>query len=222
MQKGKLFVRAGAMFSGKSSWLNFELTKYADLGYDVVKIVHSDDTRENTDNAGSTHNSSYQSLSSKIRVIHANILQYPKITSHSVFNNCENKVSYVTDIEKYEVIGIDEGQFFTGLYDFVYDLIENHGKLVMVVGLDGDSNKRKFGEILNLIPIADKFKKMSACCQLCPKKLFVDAPFTKCLVKKEGQVLIGAKNEYIPVCRVHHDIHYDIKEHFACDVVNTF
>ncbi len=178
------------MFSGKTTWLTLQLTKYADLGYPVVKIVY-DDKREIT-----THNSSCQQPSQKIHVLHAK-------------NLCDVNVC------EYEIIGIDEAQFFGDLYDFVYDLVEKHGKFVNVVGLDGDSNKDVFGQVLKLCPISDSFKKMKACCKMCDdeqksttsnytNRVYTEAPFTKCMVSKDSQVLIGASNEYVPVCRKHH------------------
>ena len=43
--RGSLYLRVGPMFSGKSTWLNAELTQLADTGFKVLKIVHADDIR---------------------------------------------------------------------------------------------------------------------------------------------------------------------------------
>src|SRR5579871_3003904 len=67
--RGTLYIRVGPMFSGKTTWLNGELTQLADKGFSVLKISHSDDIRTNVingDDCGSTHNSSYKFLSEKI------------------------------------------------------------------------------------------------------------------------------------------------------------
>lgn len=37
-----------------------------------------------------------------------------------------------------DVIGIDEAQFFEGLYDFCREAADHDGKTVIVAGLDGD------------------------------------------------------------------------------------
>ena len=55
--------------------------------------------------------------------------------------------------EKYIII--EEAQFFKDLFLFVIDQVELRGKNVIVVGLDGDSNRNKFGEILDLIPYSN-------------------------------------------------------------------
>ena len=51
-----------------------------------------------------------------------------------------------------------KGQFFTD-YIFVVSAVEKHNKNVIVVGLDGDSNRNNFGYIHKLIPICDSIKK---------------------------------------------------------------
>lgn len=182
LHKGELHVRAGPMFSGKSTWLNLSLTRLADLGYSVVKIMHKDDQRDST-----THNSSYKTISPKIQIL------------------CTKDLNTL-DVSRYDVVGIDEGQFFTGLYEFVKNLVEHYGMLVKVTGLDGDSSRQKFGEVLDLIPISNSFKKMNAYCRDClMQNIRVEAPFTRCLVPKNGQVLVGAANEYAPVCRMHYE-----------------
>jgi len=99
MHRGTLYIRIGPMFSGKTSWLNSELTQLADKKFRVLKIIHADDDRQDVeinDNSGSTHNSSYKSLSSKISVIRTSELTH-------------------IDIDNFHVIGVDESQFFSEL-----------------------------------------------------------------------------------------------------------
>jgi len=202
--RGTLSVRAGPMWSGKSTWLNGKLTLFADTGFSVLKITHSKDERPmvtNSDNAGSTHNSSYNSLSDKISTI-----------------KCSNLAAI--DVAKYTIIGIDEGQFFPDLKDSVQRWVEALNKHVFVVGLDGDSFRNKFGQILDLVPIADEFVKLTAYCKLCQVNVAgtvqyhgnilsaSKAPFTKRLasVNSTAQELIGGADSFDAVCRYHH--HY--------------
>jgi len=58
----------------------------------------------------------------------------------------------------------------------------------------------KFGQIIDVIPLADEVIKKQALCAICRngKK----AAFTKRLSDGEEQVIIG--NDYIPVCRECH------------------
>lgn len=201
-KSGTLSLRFGPMYSSKSTWINNELTIAADLGYSVIKIIHADDIRitaaENNE-AGSTHNSSYNGLNSKIVYLRS------------------LKLFDLPSLDDYQVIGIDEGTFFPDLYDYVKDLI-NKKKIVKVVGLDGDSFKNTFGKdgtsnILDLIPLADDAIKLTALCKICKQELDLlgygyiksSAPFTKRLVSTTEQKLIGGEGIYIPTCRVHHN-----------------
>ena len=61
-------------------------------------------------------------------------------------------------------------------------------------------HKEKFGEILDLIPLADSITKLHAFCKICQDG--TPAHFTKRLVSNKQQKLIGV-DEYIPVCRNH-------------------
>lgn len=196
--RGTLYIRIGPMFSGKSTWLNGELTQLADKRFSVLKINHSDDTRtdvEACDNSGSTHNSSYKSLSNKITCVRA----------------CELKG---IDVSRYHVIGIDEAQFFPDLFCVIKDWVENQVKHIRVAGLDGDIFKCKFGQTLDLIPICDEVIKLTASCKICLDELehagfhgnilAIQGPFTKRLGHSKEQKIVGGANEYIPVCRFHH------------------
>src|SRR5437763_7098847 len=198
MHRGTLYIRIGPMFSGKTSWLNSELTQLADKKFRVLKIIHADDDRQDVeinDNSGSTHNSSYKSLSSKISVIRTSELTH-------------------IDIDNFHVIGVDESQFFSDLLSVVEDWVERKGKHVRVAGLDGDAFKRKFGQTLDLIPMSDEVVKLSASCQICLRELeakefhgnilSIVGPFTRRLGLSLEQKVIGGKDEYIPVCRFHH------------------
>jgi thymidine kinase len=53
-------------------------------------------------------------------------------------------------------------------------MFANRDKVVIVAGLDGTFQRKPFGSILELIPIAEKVMKLSAVCMYCSK----DAPFT--------------------------------------------
>lgn len=196
--RGTLNIRIGPMFSGKTTWLNGELTQLADKRFSVLKIIHSDDIRpkiESCDNSGSTHNSSYRSLSNKITTIRASKLKD-------------------IDITKYHVIGVDESQFFPDLKEVIEDWVEYKGKHIRIAGLDGDSFKQKFGQTLDLIPICDEVIKLNASCKIClidleksgfrGNILSIVGPFTKRLGHSKEQKKVGGAEEYIPVCRFHH------------------
>jgi thymidine kinase len=105
-------------------------------------------------------------------------------------------------LNQYDSIFIDEGQFFPDLYSFVSDLVDNYRKHVIVSGLDGDSNRNTFGELIKLIPICDTVDKLHAYCNKCNNGRI--APFTKKIKEDTVLIDIGGINKYIPVCRYHY------------------
>lgn len=95
------------------------------------------------------------------------------------------------------VILINEGQFFPDLEEFVRILLDN-GKQIYVCGLDGDFERKKFGKLLDLIPLCDKVTKLTSLCSLC--KNGTPGIFSKRISEETEQTVVGTTN-YIPVCR---------------------
>lgn len=184
-----LEIVIGPMFSGKTTHLNIKLTSYADQGYSVIKIIHSADNRDGN-TKGSTHNSCV-TIGDKVDIVKTDML---------------SKI----DISKYHIIGIDESQFFPDLADIVALWIET--KQVLVVGIDGDSNRKKFGQILDLIPLCDKIQKLSSACSECFEsdkrsgniKAPTPAPFTVRKSTDVHQICVGGSEIYRPSCRLHY------------------
>ena len=102
------------------------------------------------------------------------------------------------EINQADVILINEGQFFPDLYSWVSHLIDNSKKRIYICGLDGDFERRKFGQILDLIPLCDKITKLTALCSICKNGTPTIHSF-RCTNEK-GQKVIGSDN-YIPLCR---------------------
>ena len=96
-----------------------------------------------------------------------------------------------------DVILINEGQFFIDLYEVVLNMLTQNKK-VYVCGLDGDFERKKFGSILDLIPICDKVNKVTSLCSLCKDGTL--GIFSMRLTNEKEQTLVGYDN-YIPVCR---------------------
>jgi thymidine kinase len=70
-------------------------------------------------------------------------------------------------------------------------------KIVVVAALDGTFERKPFGNIINLIPLAEKVSKLNAVCVYCTN----EAAFTKRIVKSMEIQLIGGDDMYKPVCR---------------------
>lgn len=172
----------GPMFSGKSTETIRRLIIYHEMEMRVLYINNKLDTR--TEYSFSTHNKT--------------IGQLP---FHAVKVSELNQV----DVENYDVLAIDEAQFFKNLKETVLDWVENRNKIVIIAGLNGDAERKPFGDINNLIPYADKITKLSPFCIKCKKEKnkISEAIFTKKIVKLESidNILIGGKDYYIPVCR---------------------
>jgi thymidine kinase len=187
-----LEIILGSMYSGKTSRLVeiYKQCKFCNIS--VVVINHSVDTRYD-DELLSTHD--------KVKI--------PCIKTETLFDiypydlNLEEGVQNiprVTDkfkIVASEVILINEGQFFPDLEEFVKNLLANDKK-VYVCGLDGDFERKKFGQILNLIPLCDKVTKLTSLCSIC--KNGAPGIFSKRITLETEQTVVGSDN-YIPVCR---------------------
>ena len=70
-----------------------------------------------------------------------------------------------------------------------------------MAGLDADSFQRKFGELIDCIPIACDVTKLSALCMKCNDG--TPGPFTKRTVDDTCLELIGGSDKYVAVCRNH-------------------
>ena len=96
-----------------------------------------------------------------------------------------------------EVVGIDEGQFFSG------DLVEtvaglaNRGVRVIVAGLDQDYLGRPFEPMPQLMAVAEYVDKMLAICMQCG----APANRSQRLVAARDRVVVGGSDEYEARCR---------------------
>lgn len=97
----------------------------------------------------------------------------------------------------FDVIGIDEAQFFdNGIVDVCNRLAYN-GMRVIVAGLDMDYLGNPFGAMPQLLSIADEVTKVHAICVKCGSLAYASHR----LVKNDAQVMLGEKEKYEPLCR---------------------
>lgn len=172
-QSGYLEIILGSMYSGKSTRLVEIYKQCIFCNISVSVINHVIDNRYD-DELMSTHD--------KIKI--------PCVKTDKLF-------SVMDEIVTKDVILINEGQFFPDLYDFVYTLLCNNKK-VYVCGLDGDFERKKFGAMLDLIPLCDKVEKLTSLCSIC--KDGTKGIFSMRLTHEKEQTIVGSEN-YIPVCR---------------------
>lgn len=99
--------------------------------------------------------------------------------------------------DTFEVIGIDEAQFFDSKLIDVCNTLANQNKRVIVAGLDMDFKGQPFGVMPQLIAIAELVTKVHAICVQCGS----EAQFSFKFYNKNEQVELGQKELYEPRCR---------------------
>ncbi|NOZ34620.1 MAG: thymidine kinase [Chlorobi bacterium] len=97
----------------------------------------------------------------------------------------------------YEVIGIDEAQFFSDILVEVCNRLADKGIRVIVAGLDMDFAGKPFGPIPRLTAIAEYVSKVHAICMRCGNL----AQYSHRLSDSDKQFLLGEKDIYEPLCR---------------------
>lgn len=172
-----LTILMGPMFAGKSSRILSLISRYAALDTPVLVVKHADDTRYSR-NEIATHDGQ----------------RAPCISVRDLDD------LRLEDWSRFPVLILDEAQFFKRLVPFVEWVVDTHGKHLYLVGLDGDSNRRPFGELLDCIPLADHVERLTAFCRRCANG--TPAPFTH---RRNGphdqQVIVGGQDRYVALCR---------------------
>ncbi|MCO6460476.1 MAG: thymidine kinase [Saprospiraceae bacterium] len=173
-RSGWIEVICGSMFSGKTEELIRRL-KRSQYAYQRVMVFKpSRDTRYDEFNVVS-HDSNI-------------IGSTPVRAAKDIIELCE----------EYEVIGIDEAQFFDAHLVSVCQDLALKGKRVIVAGLDMDFAGRPFGPIPDLLAVAEYITKVHAICVHCGNL----ATHSYRLTENSEQILLGAKDLYEPRCRV--------------------
>lgn len=170
----------GPMWAGKSSYILGKIRRYRAIGWDVLVVVNPLDNRYGT-HVVSSHDHD----------------QTPALAI--------NDLASLFSDERYQraqLIIVEEAQFFKNLYNFVQRAVDQDGKHVVCVGLDGDAERKPFGEILSLIPICDNVEKIKSLCAEC--KDGTSALFSYRNAHIQEQVAVGAENLYMPLCRKHY------------------
>jgi len=181
---GYLTVIMGCMFAQKTTELLKRIRRYESIGYKVLVVNFHHDTRYGND-CISSHD----------------IDKHPARPIAMLNEICDD------DIKKYNVIIIDEGQFFPDLYKKVTEWVDKYPVHVVVSGLDGDSERSPFGDLLRLIPHSEEVVRLNAYCSKCRDGTI--AHFSCRLKQSKEQISIGAADKYAPMCRRHYLKHKD-------------
>ena len=191
---GYLELIIGPMFSGKTSRLVEVYKQCQFCNINVSVINHNIDNRYDEELL-STHD--------KVMIPCIKTTNLKEVWLSEQIYNLEDDISNIPRIQdkikiaRSSVILINEGQFFDDLYEVVVEMLQC-GKKVYVCGLDGDFERKKFGQILDLIPLCDKVEKLTSLCSLC--KNGTRGIFSMRLTQETEQTVVGS-DIYIPVCR---------------------
>ena len=188
MKTGYLKIIMGPMMSGKSVELRKEITRYVDVGLRVCYINSVLDVRDTAskDQHTTTHSSEFSKLSPKIKPF-----------------STQNLSDLELQIFDYDIIGIDEGNFYPDI-TCVVDWVEKYDKHIIISGLNGTYKRVHFGKLHELIPHADIIIKLNAECINCAKTgNLVPAPFTYYMGNHDinKELIIGGAEKYKPLCR---------------------
>lgn len=169
---GRIEVITGPMFSGKSEELlrRIHRVELAQKPYLLVKP--SIDQRYSQD----------------------------EVVSHKGNRNGCRLIADAEDVLVYplaDVVGIDEAQFLSGDLLGVVSHLADRGARVLVACLDQDSVGKPFGQMGDLMAIADEVTKLKAVCMKCG----ADAGRSQRLVAAGSQVSVGGAGQYEARCR---------------------
>ena len=195
-ETGYLELILGPMYASKSTRLVEIYKKCIFCNISVVVINHSIDNRYDEELL-STHDQVKIPCIKTEKLLDVWISHIDLEKDDILMPRVKDKLKVATS----NVILINEGQFFPDLEEFVKHLLEND-KMVYVCGLDGDFERKKFGQILDLIPMCDKVTKLTSLCSVC--KDGTPGIFSKRLTLEKEQTVVGSSN-YIPVCRKCYD-----------------
>ena len=171
--KGRLEVICGSMFSGKTEELIRRIKRVEFLNQNYIIFRPKTDSRNPNDKI----------ISHAKTEIPAKIITNPKEILDSATN--------------YDVIGIDEAQFFDSSLCKVCNELANSGHRVIVAGLDMDYKGNPFGPMPNLMANAEEVTKVHAICVETGE--LANYSFRK--KTNDNLVMVGEKKEYEPLSR---------------------
>ena len=176
--KGKLIIHTGSMFSGKTSSLEKDVKRFRIAGYKTLAFKPTLDTRYGTSDIVSHDETSLEAI---------------------LVEDIDNILEICRDNNP-DVVAIDEVQFLGGhiekIIKSIKGMLENEITIILA-GLDMDFSGTPFEVLKELMPLSDYLTKHHAVCVKCGTDAWVSHRKTK----NTERVVIGATNEYEPLCR---------------------
>ncbi len=172
-ENGKIHLFIGPMFSGKTTRLRNSIQKLKNQNLKTILVNYN--------------NKKY-------------IKEESQLITHDLIRedclSCENLTDILIQLINYDVIGIDEGQFFSDLLE-ICDTLTRFGKIIFIAALSSNDQMKPYDNISNLIPFVDKIKLMKSYCFFCHKQ----AGFNLKIKKSKNNFIEERKENYKPVCK---------------------
>ncbi len=173
INSGWIEIITGSMFSGKTEELIKRMRRAEIAKQKIVLFKPSIDERYSTDFV----------ISHDKRVIEAVAVEDAK------------RIEILS--KSYDVVGIDEAQFFGMELVEVCERLADLGKRVIVSGLDQDFQGKPFEPIPQLLAVAEYITKQLAICMVCGNP----ANRNQRMTSDQTRVVIGGKEAYEARCR---------------------
>lgn len=167
-------VDKGTMFGGKSSTLERLYRQYKKKNVSILSIKHSIDNRYDSGNNIVTHDGK----------------KMPCVCMKNLMD---------IDLSLWDVVIIDEAQWFEDLYDFISSNFNKFDTRIHIAGLNGDKHQKSFGDINRISPFCSEERVHYAMCAVCGDS----APFTKYRGDSDCRDIIGGDDDYYTVCHKH-------------------
>lgn len=179
-----LELLVGPMFAGKSSAIQSIVKRHQALDWHVYVITHTLDTRYSAEPA----------------IVNHDRAKMPACASDKLMPLLQSD-----EYKKSRLVVVEEGQFFADLLPFIHTVVDVDRKHAVVVGLDGDAERRPFGHILDLVPLCDRITKLTALCKLCSDGTAALFTFdtTSSFGCSKSQINVGGGERYTSLCRKH-------------------
>jgi len=182
-RQGRVEVIAGPMFAGKTEELLRRVRRAAIAGQRVVVFSHSLDTR-----AGGDRIASHAGLDAPSRVV-----------------SSAEEIASSVGTDEYDIIAIDEAQFFGPPLLAVVRGLAGRGLHVIVAGLDVTFLGQPFEPLPSLMVGAERVDKLTAVCSVCGADAIFHARKTASGGSDVRAVTenVGGVETYQALCRRH-------------------
>jgi thymidine kinase len=182
-RQGRVEVIAGPMFAGKTEELLRRVRRAAIAGQRVVVFSHSLDTR-----AGGDRIASHAGLDAPSRAV-----------------GSAEQIASAVGADEYDIVAIDEAQFFGPPLEGVVRDLAAQGLHVIVAGLDVTFLGRPFEPLPSLMAQAERVDKLTAVCSVCGADAIFHARVAPSNATDVNLVTenVGGRETYQALCRRH-------------------